>query len=146
MADERPMNKQQLDALFAHLLPFAHQTLEKYGEFFPFGASLGKDGQLRPVMGHTGSDRPPSQELIDLIRSGFQMQRASLVAVGTCYDVRIRPRPDAKPQDAICISLEHEDGLTLMVFEPYSKHGTAITYASAFAEPGQARVFALPRA
>ena len=60
MADERPINKQQLDELFAHLLTFAHQTLEKHGEFLPFGASMGTDRLIKLAAGYTGSGWPPN--------------------------------------------------------------------------------------
>ena len=141
MDDEGAGAKQQLDRLYAHLVGFAHQTLEKYGEFYPFAATIDRSGEIRQFMAHTGSEHPPSQELIDLTRVGLRRDRANYVAAGLCYDVRIRPTADASAVDAICIALEHEDGLAVTVFEPYAKHGKQVSYAEAFSKRGERITF-----
>jgi hypothetical protein len=80
------------DNLLNVLLPFAKQTLQKYGEFFPFGAKVTTNGETVQVAGATDSERPPSQELIDMLIAGFLQEGANgeILASGICYDSRFR--------------------------------------------------------
>lgn len=141
MQDDRPIERRQLDDVLNKLLPFAHELLQKYGEFFPFGAAMDRDGTLRMVAGDTGSEHPPSDEVIALITEAMTRERASYTAVGICYDVRVRTSADAQPTDAICFALEHRDGLAVVVLEPYSKRDGVPEYGGLIAQPSQRRVF-----
>src|SRR5438093_1518977 len=120
MAEERPLDKQQLDSMLAALLPFAHDQLAKRGAFFPFGVAMDRQTKTKMVAGHTGSDTPGSQDVIDLIVKVQRRDRSSYIATGICVDVRIR-QADGAATDAIECRLEHESGLAVRVFEPYVK-------------------------
>ena len=141
MQDDRPPDRRQLDDILDALLPFAHQLLDKHGEFFPFGAAMGRDGKISMVAGDTGTEHPPSVEVTELIRAAMTRDRDKHVAVGLCYDVRFRTSAAAAPTDAICVSLEHRDGMAVDVFEPYAKRGTKIEYGSLSAQQGRKTVF-----
>jgi hypothetical protein len=43
-----------MDALLNASLPFAKQQLTKHGEFFPYGVTMSRDGQIAPIAGYTG--------------------------------------------------------------------------------------------
>jgi hypothetical protein len=141
MPDDRPADRRQLDDILDALLPFAHSLLAKRGEFFPFGAVMGPDGKVSMVAGDTGTEHPPSDEVMEVIRAAMRRDRDKCVAVGICYEVRVRTSPDAPPTDATCVSLEHRSGLAVDVFEPYAKRGTGMEYGSLFAQQGRKTVF-----
>ena len=133
--------REQLDDVLNKLLPFAHELLAKYGEFFPFGAAMDRDGKVRMVAGDTGTEHPPSDEVIVLITEAMKRERDSLAAVGICYDVRVRTSADGDPTDAICVALEHRDGTSLVVLQPYSKRDETMEYGQLMAQPGRRTVF-----
>jgi hypothetical protein len=141
MQDDRPPDRRQLDDVLDALLPFAHQLLDKHGEFFPFGAAMGRDGKVSMVAGDTGTEHPPSDEVMELIREAMRRDRDKYVAVGLCYDVRVRTSPDAPPTDAVCVSLEHRDGMAVDVVEPYTKRGNKMEYGALSAGQGRKAVF-----
>jgi hypothetical protein len=96
--------------------------LTKQGEFYPIGAIMLSDGEVRHVGGKIeGDDRPPSQSLIDLLTETFQKEAAKgkLRAAGLCYDVLTVPPGKDQKQDAICCGLEHCLGEAVDVFTPY---------------------------
>jgi len=112
-----------LDELHNFLLPFAQEMLAKYGEFYPFGASMGVNGAISAEAAYDGSEHPPSQHMIDLITQGFYEKAMNGVirAAGICYDVRTLPPGEVKKSDAICISLEHRSGDAVDILVPYKK-------------------------
>lgn len=139
----RPPERDELDALLGPLLRFAQDMLRKHGEFFPFGNVMRTDGEVELVAGYTGSEQPPSQELIELMVAGMRSRAAAreIRAAGICYDVRLRT-DDGKPTDAIAVSLEHRAGDTVHVFMPYSKgRFTGLRFGDLTAGPGERRVF-----
>lgn len=118
--------------------------LSQHGEFFPFGATMDPQGNTAVVAGHTGDEQPPSQEVIDLLVSGFRDQAAKgeVKAVGVCLDVRITPSGTSGKTDAICARLEHSTGEAVEVYLPYKKGMFArIKYGDLFAGPGETVVF-----
>ncbi len=66
-----------LDALLNAVLPFAEQSIGRYGEFFPFGATVGVDGQIAmAAAGAELSERAPSQQVLDVLYDGARQRRA----------------------------------------------------------------------
>jgi hypothetical protein len=104
------------------LLPMAEMLLTKQGAFYPIGAIMFSDGEIR----HVGAkidcdDHPPSQSLIDLLTETFQKEasKGKLRAAGICFDVLTVPPGKRQKQDAICCALEHCLGEAVEVFKPY---------------------------
>lgn len=134
------MARPDLEELMNTLVPFAQQMLAKSGEFFPFGASMRRDGQIVQNAAHTGSEHPPSQELIDLLTAAFQQDAAAgnLLAVGICLDVRVVAPGTTEKSDAICVRLEHADGEAIEIYVPYKKGWFGkIKYGELFASRGK---------
>jgi hypothetical protein len=141
----RPPARDDLDLLLDPLLRFAQDQLRKHGEFLPFRNVMRTDGEVRLVAGYTGSERPPSQDVIDTMVAGMRSRAAALEirAAGICYDVRIRAE-DGKPTDAVAVSLEHRAGDTVQLFMPYSKgRFTGLRFGELKAGPGERRIFQL---
>jgi hypothetical protein len=112
-----------LDQLLNALLPFAQQMLAKHGEFFPFGSSMTTAGEVVPHGAYDGDEQPPSQQLIDLLTQAFRQQAASgqIRAAAICYDIRTIPPGQSEKTDAICVSVEHQNGEAADVCLPYKK-------------------------
>jgi hypothetical protein len=140
----------ELDALFNTLLPFAKTMLREYGEFYPFGAIMCSNGEIRQVGAKIeDNDHPPSEDLIDLLSESFEKQAANgeLRAAGICYDALTVPPGEDRKRDAICCGLEHYSGENVDVFVPYIRAADGnVKYDEAFAAKRGARFFLeLPR-
>ncbi len=115
-----------LNELLNALLSMAQTLLAKQGEFYPIGAIMLSNGEIRHVGAKMeGDDHPPAQSLIDLLIETFQKETAKgrLRAVGICYDVLTVPPGKDQKEDAICCGLEHYLGEAVDVFMPYVRTG-----------------------
>jgi len=112
-----------LEKLLNTLLPFAQQMLSKYGEFYPFGATMSPDGQVNCVATHDGAERPESQKIIDMMTQTFgqKAKAGEIHAAGICMDIRTIPPGQTERTDAICVCLEHQSGEAVDVCVPYKK-------------------------
>jgi hypothetical protein len=104
-----------LDGLLSAALPFAEQTLAKYGEMFPFGAGVNTAGEVIFIAADPGlGEHPPSTAILETLyesaRSDADLRAAAFVA-----DVL------AEGKDAVQVELEHADGIALTVIVPYSR-------------------------
>jgi hypothetical protein len=125
-----------LDALLNDLLPFAERMLSEQGEFYPFGGSITSNGRHISVGGKGSSDRPKSQELIDIMTHEFRNQASEgkIRAAGICFDVRVVPPGQIDKTDAIQLALEREGGDAVDVFVPYAQLPDGeFTYGELFA-------------
>jgi hypothetical protein len=128
-----------MDALLNASLPFAKQQLAKHGEFFPYGVAMGRDGQIRMVAGYTGTERPPSTEVLDILYEGLRSKADEDRGAAVVADVRLR----GEETDAIQVEVEHREGLALKVFLPYRKKrfGGGLETGQMRAEAGERRIW-----
>jgi hypothetical protein len=119
----RCMAHPDLDQLLNVALEFAKKILKQNGEFYPFGASMDADGKITMDGATTGEERPPSQELLDLLAQSYANRANSgeLRAAAVCADVRVPPPGSEAKTDAIQVGLEHSTGEAVTVFLPYEK-------------------------
>ena len=134
-----------MDALLDTVLPFAQQTLEKYGAFHPIGAVMKNDGEISLVAGVPESPQAVSADVVEMLIAGMSQRavnreiRASVV----CFDGRVIPPGVTEQVDAICVHLEHVSDEHVAVFLPYRKKLFGkLTYGELFASPLDPRVFA----
>ncbi len=125
------------------MLPFGQQMLEKHGEFYPYGGATTIDGKVISVGGYEGSEHPPSQNVIDLISSGFRAgaKAGTYKATGLFYDVRVIPPGTSEKTDAIAVALDHRDNYSVIVYFPYKITDGRVKMGAAFASPGENKVF-----
>src|SRR5277367_666996 len=64
-----------LDGMLGATIPFAQEMLAKNGEFYPYGASLSIDGEVKMEASYTGDEQPESQALLDLLIAGLRDKR-----------------------------------------------------------------------
>lgn len=78
-----------LDGSLNAVVPFAEQTLAKYGEIFPFGAAVSSEGVVEMMAADVGQgDQPPSAEILDLLYEGARESADTRRAVAFVADVR----------------------------------------------------------
>ena len=133
-----------LNQLLNSVLDFAHKMLKEHGEFYPFGHSLDLAGKIAAYGVDTGNEHPSSQQIIDALSSAYKQkgEAREVRAVAICFDVRAVPPKQQDKTDAICVSLEHEGGETMDVFEPYQKKWFGrIGYGELFAKEREAQFF-----
>lgn len=132
-----------MEQLLDPLLRLAQRELEQHGEFYPFGAALTGEGDIRMLMATSGEPRPESQPLIDLLYDQLrdQVGGGGIRASGVCFDVRLHS-PDT---DAIQVALEHVGADPVAIYLPYTRLLRGTEYGELFATPGQRHVF-LPSA
>jgi hypothetical protein len=145
------MAHSDLNELLDALLKMAHTLLTKNGEFYPIGAVIYSDGELRHIAAALeDNDHPPSQTLIQLLTDSFResVAKGQLRAAGICFDGLTFPPGKDQKQDAICCRLEHYSGEAVNVFQPYIKTiDGVLRYEDIFATERTVEFFSqLPRA
>ena len=119
-----------------------HGRCRRVGD--PFGHSQDLAGMIAVYGVDTGNEHPPSPQIIDALSSSFKQKAEAreVRAVAICFDVRVVPPKHRDKVDAICVSLEHEGGETMDVFEPYQKKWFGrIGYGELFASEREAQFF-----
>ena len=135
-----------LDALLNLLYGFAKQMLSKHGEFFPFAASMDKEGKIACVGGDTGDEQPSPNEVIELLEGGLaaSAKQGKIRACGICINMQVQKTPQDPKMDAVCARLEHENGQAIEVYMTYRKRRLfkGYHYGSLAATEGKKRIFA----
>jgi hypothetical protein len=127
-----------MDALLNAALPFARQQLATHGEFFPYGLAMTHDGQITMAAGYTGTEQPPSTEVLQILYEGLRAQAQQNRGAAVVSDVRLR----GQGTDAIQVEVEHREGVALKVFLPYrvKRHGQLET-GQMSGEAGERRIW-----
>lgn len=120
MASWRDSTSQQaqddLDGLLNVVLPFAEQTISRYGEMYPFGTAVTVDGEFKMLAADPGAgENPASQEVLNALYTGAQETRGEYRALAFVADVK------ANGSDAVRVELEHQEGTALVLVVPYSR-------------------------
>ena len=128
-----------LDELLRVALPFAQQMLEKHGEFFPYAVVIRPDGQTAMIAGYTGTETPPSAEVLAVLYQGLRAKAEESRGVAVVADVRLK----GEGTDAIQIEVEHREGIAMKVFLPYRKRrfGRQPEIGEMRAEEGERRIW-----
>ena len=117
------------------------EMLTKRGEFFPYGVVMSRDGEIAMIAGYTGTEKPPSTEVLDVLYEGLRTKAEENRGAAVVADVRLK----AENTDAIQIEVEHREGTALKVFLPYRKRvfGGKPEAGEMRAEPGERRIWSL---
>ena len=128
------------------VLPFAEQMLGAYGEFIPFGSVMRPDGEIVSVAGYDGNEHPRSVDVIALLKEEFVggASKGEYLATAIVYDVRVKLSATQEKSDAIAVALDHRDGDSIIMFFPYKIDARKLTLGVAFAQKGDADIFASP--
>lgn len=126
------------------VLPFAEKMLKKDGEFFPYGGALRNSGAIASMAGYDGRERPPSADVIKLLKQGFVVGANSgeFKATVLVYDVRVVVPSSGKKSDAIAVALNHRSNYSVIVYYSYELKNGVLTYGEIFAQKGESDIFA----
>ncbi len=108
--------QQDLDELLGQLAILAKALIIRNGEFFPFGATIGKRGKYTLVTPVPESDQPTPHDVVDAILSEIQTSRDTFRAYGVTMMAAT-----AEGADAVRIELEHVEGSSLVIALPYAR-------------------------
>jgi hypothetical protein len=137
--------KDDCEELLGATIPFAEQCLARYGEFYPFGATMLPSGEIALASAQPDDEKPESAEVIALLEGGMRLAAAQgqCKATALVYDVRIAPPGKTQTQDAIAVRLDHRDGYSVIVFFPYALSANGVPELDApFASSGANAIFA----
>ena len=142
-AAQVPSPKEQCESLLDSVLPLAEKMLKEHGEFYPFGATLKRDGTQALAGADDGTSKPASQPLIDLMRSGFRAAAAKreIIASALAYDVRVVPPGSGAKTDAVAVEIDHRDGYSVVIYFPYVLQSGGVVFGQAFANAGAGSIF-----
>ena len=127
-----------LDGLLALVLPFAEQTLSKYGEFYPFGASVSQDGEAALTAADPDDgEGPASEDVLALLYEGAQAEAGTTRAVAFVADVL------AHGGYAVRVECEHSEGVSLVVLQRYtrSRFRKTLTFGQMIVAESQPRIW-----
>ena len=112
--------KEQCEILLDKLLPFAEEQMKKYREFYPFAAVLRTDDTTELTAHYDGNEHPEAKEELEKLKQLHQYLAAegSIKASGIAWNASVTSA-NGKPTDAIIVSLEHEDGYSVIIAKPY---------------------------
>jgi len=135
--------KSECESLMNEALPLAKQMLSTDGEFFPYGAALSTAGKVVSVAAYDGRERPPSADVIRLLKQGFVQgaETGQYKATALVYDVRVISPSSGEKTDAIAVSLNHRDNYSVLVFLAYKIRDGKYVPGEVFAQKGESDVF-----
>ena len=121
---------EDMSRLLGALLPFAQESLEKHGAFYPFGASVAVTGQLLISGIDVTEEMPQHDEIVRSMLNVFTTLAGDgeIRAAGVCTNVRFRQTADApltlregaqEWADAVRFALEHASGVSVQCLLPY---------------------------
>jgi hypothetical protein len=144
-ANAQQMNQPKTDCenLMNSVLPFAERMLKQHGEFFPFGGAMRPNGEIVSVGGKSDQERPPSAEVIKLLRDSFasSARKGEFKATAIVYDVRVILPDTGAKSDAIAVALDHRDNYSVVVMFPYTIQSGDVHFGNTFAQKGDDKVF-----
>ncbi len=139
------MSQEEIDTLLNAVIPLAQQMLAKYGEFYPLGASMDKDGKVGLVGVMPAAEYPQAQEILDLLTAQLLDDAAKNEIRGSaiCFSGSTMPPGETAQTDAICTHIEHESGISVAAYLPYQKGISGqVTYGELFANQLKPHIFA----
>ena len=138
--------KEECEQLLAALLPFAEQQLTKCRGFYPYGAVVHADTTLEFTAVTDEGEHPEPAEVIEQLSAMHKTlaEQGQITVSGIVWDGRYRTA-DGTKSDAVFVSLEHRDGYSVVVGQPYrTRLLRKPVMGELFAQPGLHKVFPEP--
>jgi hypothetical protein len=130
-----------MNALMRVILPFARDSIQRFGGFYPFGASMALDGELETATGPGNQNGEAEPEtVLDSIRATLKVRADSgdLIATGICSEVTI---DDGDFPLGIRVEMEHRDDEPVTCVVPYRQTEEGFEYGDVFAYVGERRTW-----
>ncbi len=135
--------KADSESLMNAALPFAEKMLKQHGEFYPYAFTLQADGTIGMVAGYDGRERPPSLDIIQVLKDGLRADAVAhkIVASAIVSDILITDRLTGAKTNAISIALDHKEQYSVVVLFRYTLHGSSLSLEDPTAEKGASDIF-----
>ena len=135
----------EIQEILNFLLPYAEQMLSQHGEFYPYAAALGADGDLNAVATDVDDDDSPDvSEVLLALHQGLRERAAegAIRASGIAADVTLTDPDSGETTDAVQVELDHADADAVDIFVPYETEAEGIKFGELVAAEGREPVFA----
>jgi hypothetical protein len=134
--------REEIEQLLNYLLPFAEQMLSKDGEFHPYAATMGADGEVQAVSA-AGDERPDVGELLLALHDELREQasQGAIRASGIAADVTLTDPDSGEVTDAVQLELDHAETEAVDVYVPYTSGDEGIKFGELVAAAGRAPIF-----
>jgi hypothetical protein len=111
------------EELLRAVISFAQFQLADGAAIYPFGASMSPAGEVGINAADAGRDKPPAQELVDMMTMGYRQLAAGgkIRAACLCVDVFSIPPGKTAKSDANGVMLEHSSGDAIEAYVPYKR-------------------------
>jgi hypothetical protein len=135
--------KADSESLLNAALPFAQKMLREHGEFYPYAVTLRADGTTAMVAGYDGREKPPSLDIIDLLKRGLRADAGAhkIIASAIVSDVLTTDSSTGLKTDAISVALDHRDHYSVVVLLRYKLKNSSLEVAPPTAQKGAADIF-----
>ncbi len=138
-----PDARSECERLLNAVLPMAVELLRRYGEFYPYGGAIGRDGEILTLAGQDTREMPPAADLVITLKQGLlQGARAGQYrATALVQDVSVVLPVTNLGSDAIAVGLDHRDHYSVVVVMPYELQGKEIIWGDTYTLEGEADIF-----
>lgn len=111
---------EKLHELLTYCMEFAKVMLTDSGEFYPFGAVVGLDEEVKAVGGYDGNEHPRSQDIYRLLFESFvaSATEESISAAALAANVDIPAEYSPPAPDGLRVHLECA-GFSRFIYVPY---------------------------
>ena len=139
MADPKTDSESLLNAA----LPFAEKMLKEHGEFYPYAFTLRADGTTAMVAGYDGREKPPSRDIVGLLKNGLRVDAAArkIIASAIVSDVLTTDPSTGVKSDAISVALDHRDHYSIVVLLRYTLNNSSLNVSPPTAQKGASDIF-----
>jgi hypothetical protein len=134
--------REEIERLLQYLLPFAEARLNQDGEFRPYAAMLGTDGELQSVTAAEG-ESPNVSDLLVALHMELRERAAegAIRASGIAADVTLTDPDSGETKDAVQLELDHAETEAVDVYVPYETGSHGVKFGELVAAAGRAPVF-----
>jgi hypothetical protein len=134
--------KEEIAQLLKYLLPFAEEKLNRDGEFYPYAAMVGANGELKSVSAAAGQ-QPDAADLLVALHQELREQAAegSIRASGIAADVVLTDPDSGETREAVQVELDHAEADPVDVYVPYENAADGVRFGELVAAAGREPVF-----
>ncbi len=139
----------KLHELLMYCIDFSETMLIDSAEFYPFGAVIGSEGEIKAIGAYDGEETPDSKELYKILLESFSTQVANqgLIATALASNVNIPSEYSPEASDGLRVQLETK-GYARYIYVPYTikrkglfKKTNLIEFLEPFAVEIEAQIF-----
>jgi hypothetical protein len=114
---------EEIQKIIAHCLEYAKELLEDTGEFYPFGAYIGNEGNVHPLEYEFDKKNMPTNGRVIEWLENFckeELENKRINSYCITYDVNIQLEENKPGTDAVCFDIKDPaEPATPLLYIPY---------------------------